>query len=117
MARPEPDLSAHAPLLRALGDEGRLRIVARLAASAASDGAMCVCDLMTGIELSQPTVSHHLKVLKDAGVVRSERRGSWVYYSLELAILGSLGGLITALAPPLREASASETEPKPKTAC
>lgn len=112
MARPEQNLGAHAPLLRALGDEGRLRIVSRLATS---DGPMCVCDLMTGIDLSQPTISHHLKVLKDAGVVRSERRGSWVYYTLELAILGSLAELITALAPTVGTRAAAEAETK--TAC
>jgi len=89
-------LQGHAPLLRALADEARLEIVGRLAAAG---GAMCVCDLMTGLGLAQPTVSHHLKVLKDAGVVSAERRGSWVYYSLELAIVGALGELIAGLAP------------------
>ncbi len=91
-----PDLRAHAPLLRALGDEARLDIVARLASSG---DAVCVCDLIPGLGLAQPTVSHHLKVLRDAGVVRSERRGSWVYYSLELAIVGQLAGIIASLAP------------------
>ena len=96
MTDPSP-LRAHAPLLRALADEARLDIVARLAAAG---GPVCVCDLTPGLGLAQPTVSHHLKVLREAGVVRSERRGSWVYYTLELAIVGTLAGLIGALAPP-----------------
>lgn len=99
-----PSLRAHAPLLRALGDEARLEIVARLASA---DGPVCVCDLMPGLGLAQPTVSHHLKVLKDAGIVRSERRGSWVHYTLELAVLGALGELIVALSPRRSEAGAA----------
>lgn len=97
-------IRAHAPLLRALADEARLEIVARLAAAG---GAVCVCDITTGLGLAQPTVSHHLKVLRDAGVVCSERRGSWVYYSLELSVIGALGDLISALAPPRWTAASS----------
>lgn len=99
--RPAPSVRAHAPLLRALGDEARLEIVARLASAG---GPVCVCDLMPGLGLAQPTVSHHLKVLKDAGVVRSERRGTWVHYTLELSVIGALGELITALSPRRLEA-------------
>jgi ArsR family transcriptional regulator, arsenate/arsenite/antimonite-responsive transcriptional repressor len=91
------DLSACPPLLRALADEARLEIVARLAAAG---GAVCVCDLTRGLGLAQPTVSHHLRVLRDAGIVRSERRGTWVYYEFDGAVIGVLGSLITALAPP-----------------
>lgn len=93
---PPRTLRDHAPLLRALADEARLELVARIAAAG---GPICVCDLTPGLGLAQPTISHHLKVLRDAGVVRSERRGSWVYYSLELSILGALGELIARLAP------------------
>lgn len=96
----------HAALLRALADEARLEIVGRLAAAG---GPVCVCDLTPGLGLSQPTVSHHLKVLRDAGVVRSERRGTWVHYALELSVIGSLGQLIGQLAPP-RVAAAPCTE-------
>lgn len=90
------DLRAYPPLLRALADEARLEIVGRLAATG---GAVCVCDLTRGLGLAQPTVSHHLKVLRDAGVVRSERRGTWVYYELDGSVVGVLGSLIAALAP------------------
>jgi ArsR family transcriptional regulator len=89
-------LREHAPLLRALADEARLEILARLAAA---DGPVCVCDLTPGLGLAQPTVSHHLKVLRDAGIVRSERRGTWIHYALEPFVLGALGQLIAALAP------------------
>lgn len=97
----------HAPLLRALADEARLEIVARLAAAG---GPVCVCDLTPGLGLAQPTVSHHLKVLRDASVVHSERRGSWVYYSLDLAVIGALADLIGALAPPRIAASPAIAE-------
>lgn len=106
------DLSAYPPLLRALADEARLEIVARLAAAGR---AVCVCDLTRGLELAQPTVSHHLKVLRDAGIVRSERRGTWVYYEFDGAVLGVLGSLIAALAPSRVEAAAAdECAPKKK---
>lgn len=90
------DLSAHVPLLRALADETRLAILARLASSA---DAVCVCDLMTGFDLAQPTISHHLKILRDAGAVTSERRGTWIHYRLSPATLGALGDVIAGLAP------------------
>jgi ArsR family transcriptional regulator len=91
------DVRVHAPLMRALADEARLDIVARLAAAG---GPVCVCDLIPGLGLAQPTVSHHLRTLKDAGVVTSERRGSWVYYSLDFSVVGRLADLIGALVPP-----------------
>lgn len=67
-----------APVLGALADPVRLRIVSMLAA--APDGAACGCDLETPLNLSQPTVSHHLKVLREAGIVEGNRQGRWVYY-------------------------------------
>ena len=73
------DLSEHAELLKALADPHRLRIAAMLARA---QDDICVCDLNDGIDVSQPTISHHLKLLKDAKLVTSERRGTWVYYRL-----------------------------------
>ncbi len=64
---------------KALADRTRLTILATLAASAEP---ICVCDLNEGFDLEQPTISHHLKVLRDAGLIGSERRGSWAYYRL-----------------------------------
>ncbi|WP_029114488.1 metalloregulator ArsR/SmtB family transcription factor [Mycobacterium sp. URHB0044] len=64
--------------LKALSDPVRLRLLSVVASHAG--GEACVCDLSVGIELSQPTISHHLKVLRTAGLLDSQRRGSWVYY-------------------------------------
>ena len=64
----------------ALADPARLQILSLLAA--APSGEVCVCELVVPVGKSQPTVSHHLKVLGDAGLVRGQRRGKWVWYSL-----------------------------------
>ena len=67
-----------APLLKALADPVRLRLVSLIAASAG--GEACVCDLNDAFDLSQPTISHHLKVLHDSGLLDRSKRGVWVYY-------------------------------------
>jgi ArsR family transcriptional regulator len=67
-----------APVLAALADPVRLRVVSMLAA--APDGSACGCDLEDPLGLSQPTVSHHLKVLREAGLIEGERRGRWIHY-------------------------------------
>jgi ArsR family transcriptional regulator, arsenate/arsenite/antimonite-responsive transcriptional repressor len=64
--------------LKALSDPGRLRLLSVVPSH--GGGEACVCDLSAGIELSQSTISHHLKVLRMAELLESERRGSWVYY-------------------------------------
>ncbi len=75
----DPDASETlASRFRALSDPTRVAIVNRLA----SADECCVCDLTAAFELSQPTISHHLKVLRDAGLVESSRRGTWAYYRL-----------------------------------
>ncbi len=66
-------------LLQALADPVRLSIVRQLGAA----GPVCACDFSAIGEVSQPTVSHHLRVLREAGVVTTERRGTWIYYSLD----------------------------------
>ena len=68
-----------AALLRAIADPYRLTMLATLAAS---EHAVCVCDFTDALPLNQPTVSHHLRILRDAGLVECERRGTWVYYEL-----------------------------------
>ena len=57
---------------------------------------MYVCDLTTAFDLTQPTISHHLKVLREAGIITSERRGTWVYYRLVPAVLDRMDTLLTA---------------------
>ena len=71
---------------RALADATRVAIVNRLA----STDECCVCDLNAAFDLSQPTISHHLKVLRDAGLVESTRRGTWAYYRLVPDAVGEL---------------------------
>jgi ArsR family transcriptional regulator len=70
-----------ATVFKALGDPVRLRLLSMIAAAQA-DAGVCVCELTPAFELSQPTISHHLKLLRQAGLVGSERRGTWVYYWL-----------------------------------
>ena len=82
------------PLLKALADPVRLRLVSIVAASA--DGEACVCDLNDAFDLSQPTISHHLKVLHEAGLLDRERRGTWVYYIARPEAMAALGSLFTA---------------------
>ncbi|WP_174190005.1 ArsR/SmtB family transcription factor [Nocardia barduliensis] len=67
-----------AGVFKALSDPVRLRLLSVVASRANQEA--CVCDLSVGIEVSQPTISHHLKVLREAGLLASERRASWVYY-------------------------------------
>lgn len=73
------DRASDAALFKALADPHRLTILATLAA--ASDH-VCVCDFTAGLPLNQPTVSHHLRLLREAGLVTTERRGTWVFYRL-----------------------------------
>jgi ArsR family transcriptional regulator, arsenate/arsenite/antimonite-responsive transcriptional repressor len=81
-----------APLLKALADPVRLRLMSLVASHAG--GEACVCDLGDAFDLSQPTISHHLKVLHDAGLLAREKRGVWVYYQVRPAALASLAALI-----------------------
>lgn len=80
--------------LKALSDPVRLRLLSVVASH--SGGEACVCDLSAGIDLTQPTISHHLKVLKTAGLLDSERRGSWVYYRVIPPALQQLSELLGA---------------------
>jgi ArsR family transcriptional regulator, arsenate/arsenite/antimonite-responsive transcriptional repressor len=81
-----------APLLKALGDPVRLRLMSLIASH--PGGEACVCDLNGAFELSQPTISHHLKVLHEAGLVDRDKRGVWAYYRVRTDALASLGALI-----------------------
>ncbi len=80
--------------LKALSDPVRLRLLSVVASH--SGGEACVCDLSAGIELTQPTISHHLKVLRTAGLLECERRGSWVYYRVVPEALQQLSQLLGA---------------------
>ena len=77
---------------KALSDPVRLHLLSLVASHAG--GEACVCDIASGVEVSQPTVSHHLKVLRDAGLLTSQRRASWVYYAVVPETLTSLSALL-----------------------
>jgi len=83
-----------APLFKALSDETRLEILALIAEA---KGPLCVCEIEAHFDLSQPTISHHLKLLRKVGVLSTERRGTWMYYSLEPAALERLGQFASLL--------------------
>lgn len=81
-----------APLLKAVADPVRLRLLSLVASHA--DGEACVCDLNDAFELSQPTISHHLKVLHDVGLLERSKRGVWVYYRAKTDALADLAKLL-----------------------
>jgi len=78
---------------KALGDPTRVRLLSLIAAT--DGGEACICDLTAPVGLSQPTVSHHMKLLADAGLVTREQRGKWAYYAV---VRDALNGLATVLA-------------------
>ncbi|HEY3018152.1 MAG TPA: metalloregulator ArsR/SmtB family transcription factor [Gaiellaceae bacterium] len=88
----EPERDELAARFKALADPTRVAIVNRLAAAE----EVCVCDLTEAFELSQPTISHHLKILREAGLVDSTRRGTWAYYSLLPEAIDALRGALGA---------------------
>ena len=87
----EEEAGATAAVFKALADPARVRIVNLLATT---DEPVCVCDLIEPLGLSQPTVSHHLKKLTSAGLLRREQRGVWAYYSIDEKALASAAGLL-----------------------
>ncbi|GGZ37140.1 transcriptional regulator [Streptomyces inusitatus] len=87
-----------ARVFKALGDPVRLRLLSMIASRAG--GEVCVCDLTPAFELSQPTISHHLKLLREAGLIASERRGTWVYYRPLPETTDRLAALLTRGAAP-----------------
>lgn len=87
----DPDVQ----LLQALADPTRLAIVRELASSS----EVCACDFTSCCDVAQPTVSHHLKVLREAGWVTAERRGTWIWYRLRPEAIARFGGIIGAGAP------------------
>jgi ArsR family transcriptional regulator len=91
------DATDLAPAFKALGDPVRLRLMSMIASS--EGGEICVCDLTPAFELSGPTISHHLKVLREAGLIEGDRRGTWVYYRPVRGKLAALSALLDVTAP------------------
>jgi ArsR family transcriptional regulator, arsenate/arsenite/antimonite-responsive transcriptional repressor len=85
-----------APLLKALADPVRLRLLSLVASHA--EGEACQCDLNDAFDLSQPTISHHLKVLHEAGLLERDKRGVWAYYRVQAEALSDLGALLGGVA-------------------
>ncbi|MGB3762619.1 MAG: metalloregulator ArsR/SmtB family transcription factor [Ornithinimicrobium sp.] len=81
-----------ARVFKALGDPVRLRLLSMVASQ--SGGEACVCDLTSAFDLSQPTISHHLKVLRETGLLDCERRGTWVFYRVVPTMLAQLATLL-----------------------
>jgi ArsR family transcriptional regulator len=81
-------------LFKAMGDPVRLRLLSLIASH--EGGEACVCDLSDVFELTGPTISHHLKVLREAGLISGERRGTWVYYRVHPEALGRLSAVLVA---------------------
>jgi|SRR2546423_3240221 len=94
---PAESAAVLAPAFKALGDPVRLQLMSMIAS--APDGEVCVCDLTPGFNLSGPTISHHLRTLREAGLVDAERRGTWVYYRPRPGLLRQLAALLTVEAP------------------
>ncbi len=90
-----------AAMFKALGDPVRLRLFSKVASH--PDNEACVCDI-ADVGVSQPTVSHHLKKLKEAGLLASERRGTWVYYRVEPSVLAAMGQLLSLAPAPAKVA-------------
>lgn len=82
-----------AKVFKALGDPVRLRLLSMIASRAG--GEVCVCDLTPAFDLAQPTISHHLKLLRQAGLIEGERRGTWVYYWLVTETTDRLASILT----------------------
>ena len=85
---------ALARMFKALGDPNRVKLLSIIAA--AEDNEACVCDLTEPVGLSQPTVSHHMKLLVEAGLVTREQRGRWAYFSIVPGVLDSLAGALAS---------------------
>lgn len=86
----DADRAAH--VLKALADPVRLRLLSLVASH--EDGEACVCDLNDAFDLSQPTISHHLKQLHEAGLLQREKRGVWVYYRVSTGALADVAQLL-----------------------
>ncbi|WP_283136013.1 ArsR/SmtB family transcription factor [Rhizohabitans arisaemae] len=91
----ESDAAEAAVLLKAVADPVRLRLLSMIGSHAG--GEACVCDLTGAFDLTAPTISHHLKILRTAGLIDGERRGTWVYYRIIPEAVNKLGALFTPL--------------------
>jgi ArsR family transcriptional regulator len=108
------DAEELASVFKALADPVRLRVLSFIAAQ--SDGEACVCHVIGPVGVSQPTVSHHLKVLHDAGLLEREKRGAWVYYRVVPDRLEAIRGALGGCMPRPRGNQAGMTHPRARRA-
>jgi ArsR family transcriptional regulator len=97
-----------ARMFKALGDPVRLRLLSMVASH--EGGEACVCDLTPAFDLSQPTISHHLRVLREAGLLECERRGTWVFYWVVPAALAQLAAVLGPAELTVADVPAAELE-------
>ncbi|MFE5241590.1 MULTISPECIES: ArsR/SmtB family transcription factor [unclassified Streptomyces] len=97
----QADAEKMAAMFKALSDPVRLRLFSRIASHPA--GEACVCDI-ADVGVSQPTVSHHLKKLREAGLLTSQKRGTWVYYQVAPSVVAGMSGMLDLSAQPVRAA-------------
>ncbi|MBI2267283.1 MAG: winged helix-turn-helix transcriptional regulator [Armatimonadetes bacterium] len=90
----EKDALRYARLFKALGDETRIEIVSLLANAGKE---LCACEIEAHFDLSQPTISHHLKILREAGVITAERQGLWIYFKLNRPCSGDMADFMRLL--------------------
>ncbi|MFG2887473.1 ArsR/SmtB family transcription factor [Streptomyces sp. NPDC048297] len=94
----EDQVAELARVFKALGDPVRLRLMSMIA-SRGEGGEICVCELTPAFDLAQPTISHHLKLLRQAGLIDSQRRGTWVYYWVLPGVLDRIATFLTGSQP------------------
>ncbi|MCX5064463.1 metalloregulator ArsR/SmtB family transcription factor [Micromonospora lupini] len=105
---PAETAAALAPAFKALGDPVRLQLMSMIAS--AEGGEICVCDLTPAFDLTGPTISHHLRTLREAGLVDADRRGTWVYYRARPTVLRQLAALLTVVPTGADAATAARPE-------
>ncbi len=98
IALPATERERMVAAFKALADPTRLDVFRLIAAQ---EAPLCACDVVDRFAVSQPTISHHLKVLRDCGLVTSERRGTWVYYRLRPEVIGSLADVLVPTEAPI----------------
>jgi len=89
---PESGAEELAPLFKAVADPMRLRLLSLIACH--EGGESCVCDLTAAFDVTAPTVSYHLRILREAGLISAERRGTWVYYRIEPAVMARMSAVL-----------------------
>jgi ArsR family transcriptional regulator, arsenate/arsenite/antimonite-responsive transcriptional repressor len=89
---PQAGAEELAPLFKALADPMRLRLLSLIACH--DGGESCVCDLLEAFDVTAPSISYHLKILREAGLISSERRGTWVYYRVNPGVMARMSGVL-----------------------